>query len=171
MLDKRKGVDMKKGIISVVSALTGVAAGAAAGVFLTGRTLGETAAKEQKMSNKHLALFLMMNQWVLVKQEGKNLASYFEKNNYRKIAVYGMSYAGERLLNELKGSDIEVAYGIDQNADGIYADIKIVTKEDALEPVDAIVVTPVFFFQEIEKDLAGKVDCPILSLEDILYEV
>lgn len=162
---------MKKGIISIISALIGAAAGGTAGALATSKAMGETVAKEQKMSNKHLALFLMMNQWVLVKQEGKNLASYFEKNNYRKIAVYGMSYAGERLLNELKGSGIEVAYGIDQNADGIYSDIKIVTKEDALEPVDAIVVTPVFFFQEIEKDLAEKVDCPILSLEDILYEV
>ena len=162
---------MKKGMISIISALIGAAAGGTAGALATSKAMGEAVAKEQKMSNKHLALFLMMNQWVLVKQEGKNLASYFEKNNYRKIAVYGMSYAGERLLNELKGSGIEVAYGIDQNADGIYSDIKIVTKEDALEPVDAIVVTPVFFFQEIEKDLAEKVDCPILSLEDILYEV
>lgn len=162
---------MKKGMISIISALIGSAAGGVAGALATSKVMGETAAKEQKMSNKHLALFLMMNQWVLVKQEGKNLASYFERNNYRKIAVYGMSYAGERLVNELKGSGIEVAYGIDQNADGIYSDIKIVTKEDALEPVDAIVVTPVFFFQEIEKDLSGKVDCAILSLEDILYEV
>lgn len=162
---------MKKGIISIISTLIGAAAGGAAGALATSKVMGEAVAKEQKMSNKHLALFLMMNQWVLVKQEGKNLASYFEKNNYRKIAVYGMSYAGERLLNELKGSGIEVAYGIDQNADGIYSEIEIVTKEDTLEPVDAIVVTPVFFFQEIEKDLAEKVDCPILSLEDILYEV
>lgn len=162
---------MKKGIISIISALIGAAAGGAAGALATSKVMGEATAKEQKMSNKHLALFLMMNQWVLVKQEGKNLASYFEKNNYRKIAVYGMSYAGERLVNELKGSGIEVAYGIDQNADGIYSKIEIITKEDTLEPVDAIVVTPVFFFQEIEKDLSGKVDCPILSLEDILYEV
>ena len=162
---------MKKGIISIISALIGAAAGGAAGALATSKVMGEATAKEQKMSNKHLALFLMMNQWVLVKQEGKNLASYFEKNNYHKIAVYGMSYAGERLLNELKGSGIEVAYGIDQNADGIYSEIEIITKEDTLEPVDAIVVTPVFFFQEIEKDLSGKVDCPILSLEDILYEV
>lgn len=162
---------MKKGIISIISTLIGAAAGGAAGALATSKVMGEAVAKEQKMSNKHLTLFLMMNQWVLVKQEGKNLASYFEKNNYRKIAVYGMSYAGERLLNELKGSGIEVAYGIDQNADGIYSEIEIVTKEDTLEPVDAIVVTPVFFFQEIEKDLSGKIDCPILSLEDILYEV
>lgn len=162
---------MNKAIKTTLAVLGGFVVGVISGVVGIGKNMGKEAERKSVQSEKHLALFLMMNQWVLVKQEGKNLASYFEKNNYRKIAVYGMSYAGERLLNELKGSGIEVAYGIDQNADGIYSDIKIVTKEDVLEPVDAIVVTPIFFFQEIEKDLSEKVDCPILSLEDILYEV
>ena len=162
---------MNKAIKTILAVSGGFVAGVISGAVGIGKNIGKEIENKSVQSEKHLALFLMMNQWVLVKQEGKNLASYFEKNNYRKIAVYGMSYAGERLLNELKGSGIEVAYGIDQNADGIYSEIEIVTKEDTLEPVDAIVVTPVFFFQEIEKDLAGKVDCPILSLEDILYEV
>ena len=122
------------------------------------------------IADKHLALFKMMNQWVWVKQEGKNLASYFEANGYKKIAVYGMSYAGETLLNELKGTAVEVAYGIDQNADGTNVNVSILTMKDDLLPVDAVVVTAITFFDEIEEDLQRKVDCPILSLEDILDE-
>ncbi len=102
---------MKKGVISVLSALTGFAAGAASASAGFEKQLS----KKSGMSDKHLALFLMMNQWVRVKQEGKNLSSYFEENGYHKIAVYGMSYAGETLVNELEGTNIEVAYGIDQN--------------------------------------------------------
>lgn len=158
---------MKKGIISVLSALTGAVVGAGTAAKVS----GETARKAQNMSDKHLALFLMMNQWVKVKQEGKNLSTYFEKNGYKKIAVYGMSYVGERLLDELKHSGIEVAYGIDKNVDGIYADVDIVSVEDALEDVDVIVVTAITFFDDIEEALSSKVDCPIISLEDILYEV
>ena len=123
------------------------------------------------MSEKHLALFLMMNQWVAVKQEGKNLADYFEEQGYKSIAIYGMSYAGERLLEELKGSDIRVKYGIDKNAGNIFLDVNMVTMEDELKPVDAIVVTPIFFFDDIEEELSQKIDCPIISLEDVLYEV
>ena len=63
---------------------------------------GEAEGKTRELAEKHLALFLMMNQWVKVKQEGKNLSCYFEKNGYKKIAIYGMSYAGETLLEELK---------------------------------------------------------------------
>jgi len=52
-----------------------------------------------------------------------------------------MSYAGETLIAELKGTEIEIAYGIDRNADNIYADMDVVSVDDVLEPVDAVVVT------------------------------
>lgn len=158
---------MKKGVVSVLSMLTGAIAGAGA----VGKMTGEKLSRAKSMSDKHLALFLMMNQWVKVKQEGKNLVSYFEKNGYKKIAIYGMSYAGETLLDELKGSDVQVAYGIDKNADGIYADVETVSMEDPLEEVDAIVVTAITFFDDIKEKLSEKISCPIISLEDILYEV
>lgn len=158
---------MKKPVLSILSALTGAAFGAGT----VGKITGEKMNKIQNMSNKHLSLFLMMNQWVKVKQEGKNLADYLEKNGYKKIAIYGMSYAGETLVDELKNTGITVAYGIDKNADSIYADVDIVSMEDQLDSVDAIVVTAVTFFDEIEEKLSARVDCPIISLEDILYEV
>ncbi len=158
---------MKKGIIGVLSLL----AGAAGGAVTTGRIAKKKIDTEQQYANKHLALFLMMNQWVKVKQEGKNLASWFEENGYKKIAVYGMSYAGETLVEELKHSDIQVAYGIDKKADTMYADVEVVSMDDPLEEVDAIVVTAITFFDEIEDQLCQKADCPIISLEDILYEV
>ncbi len=145
--------------------------GGVTGGVITSKVKNEKIAKIENMSEKHLALFIMMNQWVKVKQEGKNLSSYFEKKEYKKIAVYGMSYAGETFVDELKNTGITIAYGIDKNADTIYSDIDIFTMEDSLEEVDAVVVTAVTFFDEIEEKLYEKLDCPIISLEDILYEV
>ena len=158
---------MKKPVISILSALTGTIIGAGA----VGKMSMGKSQEIKSMSDKHLALFLMMNQWVKVKQEGKNLSLYFEQNGYKKIAVYGMSYAGETLVDELKGTSIDVAYGIDKKSDSIYSDVDIVSMEDELEKVDAIVVTAITFFYEIEEQLSKKIDCPIISLEDILYEV
>lgn len=158
---------MKKGVISIISALTGMVVGASA----VGKVSGDKAKKYRSMSDKHLALFHMMNQWVRVKQDGKNLVSYFEKNGYKKIAVYGMSYAGQTLVYELQNAGINVAYGIDNNPALIDEDVEIVSVDDELEPVDAVVVTAITFFDEIQEKLVGKIDCPIISLEDILYEV
>lgn len=158
---------MKKPIISILSALTGAALGAGA----VGKVSLDKTEKAQSMSNKHLELFLMMNQWVKVKQAGKNLADYFKANSYQKIAVYGMSYAGETLLDELRDSGITVAYGIDRKADSLYSDVDVVSMDDALEAVDAVVVTAITFFDEIEEQLSEKMDCPIISLEDVIAEV
>lgn len=158
---------MKKGMIGVLSTVIGAAVGAGA----VGIKAADTIEKNQRMSNKHLALFMMMNQWVRVKQEGKCLSSYFEKAGYKRVAVYGMSFAGETLLEELKDTGVEVAYAIDKNATSIYADVDIVSTDDELDEVDAVVVTAITFFDEIEEQLSQKLDCPIVSLEDILYEV
>ena len=158
---------MKKPVLSILSALTGAAIGAGA----MGKASKDRLNIVRSYRDKHLALFLMMNEWVKVKQQGKNLADFFVKNGYKKIAIYGMSYAGETLVDELKGSEVTVAYGIDKNADSLYADVEIVSMEDDLEEVDAIVVPASTFFDEIEEKLAEKVDCEIISLEDVLYEV
>lgn len=41
------------------------------------------------MADKHLALFLMMNEWVKVKQEGKDLASFLNGKGIRKLLFTG----------------------------------------------------------------------------------
>ena len=158
---------MKAGVISVISAACGIALGAVS----AGKAFEREIINEQKMSNKHLALFKMMNQWVRIKQENKSIASYLEAKGYRRIAVYGLSFAGGTLVEELKESNVVVAYGIDKNANNIYSDIDVFLAEDELLEVDAVVVTAITFFEEIEKILSAKLGCPIISLEDILYEI
>lgn len=158
---------MKKGTIGVLSTIIGATAGAG----VVGMKMNKALDEKQSMSNKHFALFKMMNQWVRVKQEGKNLSDYFEKNGYKNIAIYGMSFAGETLVYELENTSTNVSYGIDRNAKSLYLDVDIVEPDGELEEVDAVVVTAITFFDEIEEMLSAKVDCPIISLEDILYEV
>ena len=117
------------------------------------------------------ALYMAFDQWLRIHQEGKTLTEYFNQNQYQTVAIYGMKELGERLYDELEGTDVTVRYIIDKNADMIYADVNVVTPEDVLEPVDIIVVTAIYYFDEIEENLSGKVHCPIISLEDILYEI
>lgn len=158
---------MKKGIMAVLCTTAGMASGALA----VRKKWKERETAIQSLSNKHLALFLLMNQWVKVKQENKSLGEYLKKNGYEKIAIYGMNYVGETLLDELIGSDVEVKYGIDRNADSIYLNVDIVSPEESLGDVDAIIVTAITYFDEIAEQLGKKTDAVILSLEDILNEI
>lgn len=158
---------MKKSVILILSILSGIIVGA--GTVTTVAKKRES--KIQLMSEKHLALFLMMNQWVKIKQKDKSLAMYLKNAGYKNIAIYGMSYIGETVISELKNTGIQVEYGIDKNSDSIYSDIKIMSIDDKLKNVDAVLVTAITFFDEIEKDLSKKLDCPIISLENILYDI
>lgn len=162
---------MKKAGTAVVSILGGTLIGTVVGMMGMGKLIGLRFANKPETSNKYLELFLLMNQWVKVKQQNKNLCSYFERAGYKKIAIYGMSSVGITLLNELRETGIEVAYGIDKRADEIYAEVDIVTMEEDLNEVDAIVVTAISFFDEIKEKLGEKVVCPVVSLNDVLYEI
>lgn len=162
---------MNKKVVPVLSALIGMVVGAAAGSCILIKKDVESDNKMSRLAAKHLSLFLLMNQWMKTKQEGKSILSYFTKNGYRTIAIYGMSYVGETLLEELKGAEIEIAYAIDKGAAGISKDIDIVSPEECLGDVDVIVVTAITYFDEIKDNLKERVKCPIVSLEDILYEI
>lgn len=164
---------MKKGtIISAVAGnAVGMLVGAGVGAAVAGKEKKKSEKQWKELADKHLALMLLMNQWLSIKQEGKNVADFLKRKEIKSIAIYGMSYVGERLYDELKDTDIVIKYAIDRNADGIYAEVDIVTPDEKLESVDAIIVTPVYYYKEISCMLMQKTNIKIISLEDILYEV
>lgn len=124
----------------------------------------------KKESRKNSGLFLLMNQWVNLKQDGKGIEQYFIQSNLKRIAIYGMGHIGRRLIKELKGTEVEVIYGIDRNAADIYSEIELVTMDDEFKDVDAVVVTLVDEYEAIYKMLSQKISCPILAIEDIINE-
>ena len=162
---------MKKRVVAVLSSIAGAAVGAGVGTRIIGKVTSKEYEKKAEYADKLLALYLMMNQWVKVKHQNKSIAEYLGKQGYKEIAIYGMNHVGETLLSELAGSDIHVKYGIDRNAEAIYSDVDVILPDDELEEVDVVVVTPITYFDEIEELLSKKLDCPIISMEDILYEV
>lgn len=155
----------------IISTIVSGALGAAVGGVAIGRKCNQTMNEAKNKKMKMDSYYFLFNQWLIVRQQGKTLAEYFEKNNYKTVAIYGMKEFGERLYDELKNTDITVKYIIDKNADSIWTDVKVVIPEEELEPVDVIVVTATFYFDEIEEMLFDKVECPVISLEDVLYEV
>ncbi len=162
---------MKKGFGGIVSTLAGMAVGVVAGGAVTANTSSKKIKDMSDRGAKVHELYMAFDQWLRLRQEGKTLVEYFEKHGYKTVAIYGMKELGERLYDELSGSDIKVSYAIDKKADSIYAEVDVVTPEEQLAPVDVIVVTAIYYYDEIEEELSEKVDYPIISLEDILYEI
>ena len=80
-----------------------------------------------------------------------------------------MGGIGERVYEELKKTDVDVKYFIDKSV--INSRLKVFDINDELPYVDVIIVTPIFAFDDIERELSQKVNYPIVSIEDIIYEI
>lgn len=158
---------MKKGLLTGVVGVVGVIGGAAAMGMMKGKAVDAKAEKVDKFKG----YYNMLNQWLILKQEGKSLEQYFINNGYKTIAIYGMGEMGNRLYDELKGTSIQVKYAVDQNAASTYSELEVIDKNEGFEDVDVMVVTATFAFDEILEEVSGKVDFPVISLEDVVYEI
>ncbi len=131
----------------------------------------ETIQEYKRMSDKHLEMFLVMYFWVRNLNNGKRIGDFLRDQGYRHIAIYGAGYMGRCLCEELVKEDIGIDYFIDKRDMGEIMSISVKKAEDDLEPVDAVIVTSVYFIYEIEKELKQIMCCPIFSLSDIVYKL
>lgn len=157
---------MKK-IIAIITGFMGAALGAG----LVYKVENDKIKKINEVNHKDNEILKLFTKWMKMRQEGKSIADYLIGHGYKTVAIYGMHYLGECLLKELKDSDIDVKYAIDRNAKKLFADVDIITLDDNLGQVDAIIVTAFHFFDDIEKEISDIVDYPVLSLEDIVYDM
>lgn len=157
---------MKKSIIGAILA------GTVIGGSIIGNWKDQKIKQKEEQELKYAELTRLLAQWVNLKQDKKELKRYFIENNFKRIAVYGVSYVGKCLIHELRNTEIEVAYVIDQRGDAIDLEeqIRLVHPDDEMEPVDAVIVTSVYYFEQIEKKMQEKIDCPIISISDIVFE-
>jgi UDP-N-acetylmuramoylalanine-D-glutamate ligase len=121
-------------------------------------------------------LYGTLLKWLHLKTTGKNMESFFDDHGVSRIAIYGVSGLGELLYEELRSGGIEVCFFVDKkHKEYIYGYSKLPVIgidqiKEKLGAFDAIVVTPVFYFNEIS-DALYKAGVPyenILSLSMIV---
>lgn len=132
--------------------------------------------QKDKKNLKLLKMIKVYDYWMYLNIRNKRIEIYFNNHNYKKIAIYGMNYIGNRLYDELLNSSVEVVFGIDREGDSIVHNMPILKKEDLeiseyIEKIDVIVVTIVDFCQEILNEIKLKWAKPIVFIEDILIEL
>lgn len=106
--------------------------------------------------------------WFAYKLSGGNIADFFVENGYTTVAIYGMKELGINLYQELSRQGISVKYGIDRNTDISVKGLRVIEPTDSYDEVDVVVVTPVHYFAEIAELLNEKVNCPIVSIENVI---
>ncbi len=148
--------------------------------FVLGASVGAWAAHtitkyfeppRKEKGDKYKSYYNMLTKWLELEEEGNPVDYLLKEPGYEKIAVYGMGNIGKHLCSVLKETDVEVVCGIDSYAENDVKDVTVFSINDELPEVDAIIVTIPFAFTEIQENLEKKVECPIVSLEHILFEL
>ncbi len=118
---------------------------------------------------KEYFMYEFMNRWLQLKQRGICLSTFFKHKKINSIAIYGAHHMGERLYDELFGSEVVVKYAIDRNSNRPGWEIPILQPDGLLGEVDAVVITPVFDFLDIKNSLSSRLSCQMFSIEEILF--
>lgn len=147
-------------------------AGAIIGWIHSRKKLRTTINQYKDNQGKLFEFYQLLIRWKYLSQHHILISSWLVKKGIKTVAIYGMKELGELLYEELKQSGIEVNYGIDRDFNNIVSELTLLSPDDELKSVDAVIVTAIHYYDDIEKTLKNKgVDVPIYSLEDILFEM
>ena len=113
----------------------------------------------------------ILTQWIGIKSFDNVLGNYLKNKGIYNVAIYGYSRLGVLLQRELINDGICVSYIIDRKGRLLECSLPVYTLEDDLPLVDAIIVSPVELYDEINGLLQQKVDLEIMDLGKIIEEI
>lgn len=125
-----------------------------------------------KLAYKYNCYYQTLNQWLKLLHRKKYISDYLIKTGYHKIAIYGIGNLGKRFIEELENTSVEIKYLIDKEPPkNLVTTIPYRIPEELPKDVDAIIVTAVFDYEAIEHKLVQKTKIPILSLQDLVFDI
>lgn len=127
----------------------------------------------EKKYSKFKKYYNLLNEWMKQDESNNSIKNYLTNYNYKNIAIYGLGEIGQRLYHCLLNNDINILYGIDENVES-YLDLMIIDPSEVhqiKDKVDIIIVTSIADFESIKKTLNVKCNIPVLSLEEIIFNM
>lgn len=138
------------------------------GFFLGGKMLVSMINDYKWKMKRNLSNMMLFNDWLHFIYIGGSFEEYLLAQSYKNIMIYGNGYIGKRFLEALSKTDIEVVAIMDKQINSLNTNEKMIGIESNIPNVDCIVVTPVYYYDEIYDMLKKRTGIPIISIQDIL---
>lgn len=113
--------------------------------------------------------FLLLYDWMDLNRTKNNaLASLLWEKGYKEIIIYGWGYLGMQLYKDLQDTQIKIKGILDRKIVNNFNNIPTYSLKSELPEVDAVIITVLYDGGKIRNDVGKKVDCPIVSLEELI---
>ena len=121
--------------------------------------------------NEKFELYLNdLDMWMGNREKGKTIGKWLLSKGYHSIAVYGYGIMGRHLISEIQRTDgIDIKYIVEKRKEAVDIDYPVFYPDENLTPVDVILVSSYFYWDEIVKDLSLKEN--VLPLRDVIHEI
>lgn len=118
---------------------------------------------------KHILICKIQDIWLQNIYNKKYISEYLIKMGWTKIAIYGYGKLGKILYKDISGDKrITIAYIIDQRIEDKELSIDFVKLNSNMEKVDVIIVTAIFDYNAILKELKALGHQNIISLGQVV---
>lgn len=135
-------------------------------------SLGKEFLVREKTLQKYMQFYKLLTRWLNAKQEGKDIASYLKDKGIKSVLIYGYADIGKLLCKELLQSTIVVAGVLDKrNLSSPNSNVQIFCPSEGDRKADAVLVTAIYYFDEIEAELKRLNYKNIMSLQRIVEEL
>ncbi len=109
----------------------------------------------EKKLQKSVLFYWVFTRWMDLKIRGYGIADILNRLKINTVAVYGYAELGQLLCRELAGTSVHVSYLLDKRVkDTGIKNLPVYTPQSGLPQMDAVIVTAVYYFDEIEKELS-----------------
>ena len=123
----------------------------------------------EKKWQKSVLFYWILTRWMDWKTKGKCIADILLRKSWCQIAVYGYAELGQLLCEELNGSKVHVTYLLDKRVrDTGKKDLPVYIPQSGLPHVNAVIVTAVYYFEEIKEELSQMGYRNIISFRTLL---
>lgn len=138
----------------------------ATGFFLGGKALVGMINDYKMRMERNLSNMLLFHDWLEFLYSGGSIEQYFHRHGYKKILIYGNGYIGQRLLQALEKTDIDVVAVMDQmNSSDSDAEGILIGVDNRIPDIDCAVITPLSYYDEICHMLQKKTQCPMIAVD------